>query len=167
MILFKIILIYVILILINLTFTNTKIQHSVGKTNESLATIVEIFGVNKDIIKNHDIDLNNKQMQILKYFTNNIDYDKKVEFVCDMEQYFWTYSLTRYINNNDKSLDEQAVGQHLLELKCESTERNIDDAEYIVYFNEAKNYEQLKEKIFVQGNIIFENEVGGIIECTK
>lgn len=164
---FSIISVYLILILINLTFTNTKIQHSVGRTNESLATIVEIFGVNKDIIKNHDIDLNNKQMQILKYFTNNIDYDKKVEFVCDMEQYFWTYSLTRYINNNDKSLDEQVAGQHLLELKCESTERNIDDAEYIVYFNEAKNYEQLKEKIFVQGNIIFENEVGGIIECTK
>ena len=55
----------------------------------------------------------------------------------------------------------------MLELKCESTERNIDDAEYIVYFNEAKNYEQLKEKIFGQGNIIFENEMGGIIECTK
>lgn len=167
---FILIAFYTLLIIINLILGNAEPEHTSGATNENLNTIAEVFVVNKSMIKNHNTDLTVEELQILKYLYDNIDYNRKVEIVGYMEQFFWAYSLTNYINNSDEVITDKismAQGQYLLELKARDTEKNLNKADYIIYFNRTDAYEKMKDTISKQGDIIFENASGGIVECKK
>lgn len=167
---FMLVGVYILLIIMNLLFVQDEPKHVEYSTNENLSNVVEIFGVNKSIIMKHNTDLNNEELQILKYLKDNIDYNKKVEEIENPEQFFWTYSLTGYINDNEEVVTEEvskAVGQRKLELKYISTIKNFKKADYIIYFYRAIPYKALKEQIFRQGEIIFENASGGIVKCNN
>ncbi len=154
---------YTILIILNLLFVDTTLENRELNENERPTTVVEVFGANKTIIKNKVTDLYDGELEILKYFTDNINYDNKVEVIGDMEQGYWAYTLTRYVNNKDGKLTGK--GQYGLTLKMVNTINDIDKADYIIYFNRTNLYKALKERIHNLGSIIYENEYGGIVEC--
>lgn len=154
---------YVILIILNLLFVYTPLENRELNENERPTTVVEVFGENKTIIKNKVTDLYDGELEILKYFKDNISYENKVEVVGDMEQGYWAYTLTRYVNNKDDKITGR--GQYGLTMKMVRTLKDIDDADYIIYFNRTSLYKALQQRIHKLGNVIFENEYGGIVKC--
>lgn len=154
---------YVILIILNLLFVYTPLENRELNENEKPTTVAEVFGANKTIIKNKVTDLYDGELEILKYFKDNISYENKVEVVGDMEQGYWAYTLTRYVNNKDDKITGR--GQYGLTMKMVRTLKDIDDADYIIYFNRTSLYKALQQRIHKLGNVIFENEYGGIVKC--
>lgn len=154
---------YVILIILNLLFVYTPLENRELNENEKPTTVVEVFGANKTIIKNKVTDLYDGELEILKYFKDNISYENKVEVVGDMEQGYWAYTLTRYVNNKDDKITGR--GQYGLTMKMVRTLKDIDDADYIIYFNRTSLYKALQQRIHKLGNVIFENKYGGIVKC--
>ncbi len=154
---------YVILIILNLLFVYTPLENRELNENERPTTVVEVFGANKTIIKNKVTDLYDGELEILKYFKDNISYENKVEVIGDMEQGYWAYTLTRYVNNKDDKITGR--GQYGLTIKMVRTLKDIDDADYIIYFNRTSLYKALQQRIHKLGNVIFENEYGGIVKC--
>lgn len=156
---------YTLLIILNLLFINTTLENEELNENERLTSVVEVFGVNKTILKDKYTDLYEEELEILKYFRDNISYENKVEIIGDLEQGYWAYTLTRYVNNKNGEITNR--GQDGLTLKIVKAKDNIEEADYIIYFNRTTRYKKNKEKIHSLGNTIFENEYGGIVMCTK
>lgn len=156
---------YTILIIFNLVFVDTELENRELNPNETPATVVEVFGANKTILKYKDTDLYTKEIEILKYLVDNINYENKIEIVGDMEQGYWAYTLTNYINNKDDELTGK--GQDGLTTKMLNTKYDIENADYIIYFNRTARYRRLKDRIHELGNIVYENEYGGIVKCNK
>ena len=107
-----------------------------------------------------------EEIEILEYMKDNISYDNKIEVVSELEQGYWTYVLTRYIQNKDKIYNGLS-GQDTLTKKTLTVKENMENADYIVYFNRSRLYKNLEKRIHQLGDIIFENEYGGIIKCTN
>ncbi len=157
---------YIILIILNLLFIDTILEPKELNDNEKLTTVVEVFGANKTMLKYKKTDLYNEEIEILEYMKDNISYDNKIEVVSELEQGYWTYVLTRYIQNKDKIYNGLS-GQDTLTKKTLTVKENMENADYIVYFNRSRLYKNLEKRIHQLGDIIFENEYGGIIKCTN
>ena len=156
---------YIILIVLNLLFVNTTLENQELNPNERLTTVVEVFGANKTIIKYKKTDFYKEELELLKYLKYNIDYNNKVEIIGDMEQGYWAYTLTGYLN--DKFKDYTRKGQDGLTLKMINAKNDIEDADYIIYFNRTDYYKALKQRIHELGDIVFENNSGGIVKCKQ
>lgn len=154
---------YSILIVLNLLFVDTVLENRELNPNERLTTVVEVFGANKTILKYKKTDFYKDELELLKYLKDNISYDNKVEIVGDMEQGYWAYTLTRYLNNKEQ--EYTGKGQNGLTLKMINAKNDIEKADYIIYFNRTDYYKSLKERIHELGNIVFENSSGGIVKC--
>ncbi len=100
---------------------------------------------------------------MLKYLEDNISYDNKVEIIGDMEQGYWAYTLTRYLNNKEQLYTRK--GQNGITLKMLNAKNDIEAADYIIYFNRTDYYKVLQQRIHELGDIIFENNFGGIVKC--
>lgn len=156
---------YSILIILNLLFVNTTLENQELNPNERLTTVVEVFGANKTILKYKKTDFYKEELELLKYLKDNISYDNKVEIVGDMEQSYWAYTLTRYLNNKDQ--EYTGKGQKGLTLKSLNVKNDIEDADYIIYFNRTDYYRALQQRIHELGDIVFENNSGGIVKCKQ
>ncbi len=156
---------YSVLIVLNLLFVNTPLENRELNENERPTTVVEVFGANKTIIKDKKTDLYLGELEILKYFVDNISYDKKTEVVGDLEQGYWVYTLTGYVNNKDNVITGH--GQSGLTKKMLQLRKGIKDADYIIYFNRTNRYKILEDEIHELGATIFENEYGGIVKCNN
>lgn len=155
---------YISLIILSLLFIDVKLEAKEISVDERPTAVVEAFGVNKTILKQKYTDLYSEEIEILKYLKDNISYDNKIEVVSELEQGYWTYVLTRYIQNKDE-IYKGLSGQDTLTKKTLAVKENIENADYVVYFNRSRLYKYLKERIHNLGDIIFENEYGGIIKC--
>lgn len=156
---------YIILIVLNLLFVDTTLENQELNPNERLTTVVEVFGANKTILRYKKTDFYNEELELLKYLKDNIDYNNKVEIIGDMEQGYWAYTLTGYLN--DKFKDYTRKGQYGLTIKMVNAKNDIEDADYIIYFNRTDYYKALKQRIHELGDIVFENNSGGIVKCKQ
>lgn len=156
---------YVVLIILNLLFVDTTLENRELNPNERLTTVVEVFGANKTILKYKKTDFYTEELELLKYLKDNISYDNKVEIVGDMEQGYWAYTLTGYLN--DKFQDYTQKGQNGLTIKMLNAKDDIEDADYIIYFNRTDYYKALQKRIHELGDIVFENNSGGIVKCKQ
>ncbi len=144
------------------TFSNTEVYYVLRNLNENILSFYEIFGANKTIIFNKPIDLNQAELEIIKYARNNLDYTKKIEIVADEQPNYWIYALLRYIN--DEGASKKAWGQDKLNIRRYLLTKNINKVDYIIYFNKSKEYNKLKDKLFENAEIIYENSAGGILK---
>ena len=154
---------YTVLIILNLLFVDTTLENRELNPNERLTTVVEVFGANKTILKYKKTDFYKEELELLKYLEDNISYDNKVEIIGDMEQGYWAYTLTRYLNNKEQSYTRK--GQNGITLKMLNAKNDIEAADYIIYFNRTDYYKVLQQRIHELGDIIFENNFGGIVKC--
>lgn len=154
---------YTIVIILNLLFVDTTLENQELNPNETPATVVEVFGANKTIIKYKKTDYYQEELEILKYLNDNISYDNKVEIIGDIEQGYWAYTLTRYLNNKEN--EYTGKGQRGLTIKMIEAKNDIEDADYIIYFNRTNYYKTLEKRIHELGDIVFENASGGIVKC--
>lgn len=156
---------YVMLIVFNLLFIDAPLGKEPINENENIVNVVEIFGVNKTIIVDRETDYNLDEIEILRYAKENLDFDNDtIEFMGDPEQLFWEYGLLGYVNYDDFLVDPQYGGQDRLTLKAINAHEKIGKVDYMVYFNKSDFYKEVEDIIFENGEVIYENDAGGIIK---
>lgn len=156
---------YVMLIMFNLLFIDAPLGKEPKNKNENIVNVVEIFGVNKTIIVDREEDYNLDEIEILRYAKEHLDFDNDtIEFMGDPEQLFWEYGLLGYVNYDDFLDDPQYGGQDRLTLKAMNAYKKIGKVNYMVYFNRSNFYKEVEDIIFKNGEVIYENDAGGIIK---
>lgn len=155
---------YISLIIICTIFSNVEVKYWIHNIKETPLSVTEIFGANKTIIKDKEICFYKDELDILKYARNNLDYSKQIELVVDRQQGYWAYALLRYINYEE--VMEEFRGHDKIDIKRACLEKNIGNVDYIIYFNRNERYNELKDKLFENADIIYENSAGGIL-CYK
>lgn len=156
---------YVLLMIILTIFSNVKVEYYLNNPFETPLSVMEIYGANKTIMFEKPIDFNQKELEILKYARKNLDYNSEIEVVEDEQPNYWAYVLLRYINHEE--LTDQYYGQQKLNCKRYLLEENINKVDYMIYFNKSQKYAELKDKLFENSEIIYENEAGGILKYNK
>lgn len=131
--------------------------------DENLLSVMEIFGSNKTMLFKERERLNQKEIELLMYAKNNLDYNSKIEVVSIGNQYYWSYVLLRYVNY-EPILDSVNYGESKLDLKVYNLQSKINEVDYMIYFN---RYNYLRKEMFINSEIIFSNESGGIIKYKK
>lgn len=158
---------YLILLVVCTYFSDVKIIESTSNDDENLLSVMEIFGANKTLLQYKVSEYNQKELEIVKYANKNLDFDKKIEVVADHRTYYWAYVLLGYTDHDEIYNSKLYGGQVLLEKKWENLTEKIEknnDLNYIIYFNKSKKFSELKNKLFENAEIIYENEAGGILK---
>lgn len=159
--------VYVFLMIICTIFSDVKLIDDVLENKEETpATVMEIFGANKTMLFKEQEKLNQEEINILMYAKENLDYNSKIEVVTEGIQYYWSYVLIKYVNYEDR-LDDIGYGQFKLNTKSMYLREKINKVDYMIYFNRSKNYNNLKEELFKNSEIIYENSAGGILKYKK
>lgn len=157
---------YVFLMVICTIFSNVKmIDDALSNNDENIFSVMEIFGSNKTMLIKEEEKLNQDEIDILMYAKKNLDYNSEIEFVTEGIQYYWSYALLRYIN--DEPTTEKYYGQYKMNWKSYLLKDKIGKVDYIIYFNRSKSYGLLEDKLFENAEIIYENEAGGVLKYLK
>lgn len=142
---YMIIGIYIFVIAINLIFIKMPINHD--NINEGITNIAEIFGVNKTVILNRKEDLTSKEIEVLEYAKQNLNFEENdIEILGEDEQIYWTYSLLRYINY------EEAV--ETLRQRLRRTGKTICK----IYGRPKQNRKSRLYNIFQKSRILYKNK---------
>lgn len=158
------VLMYIILIIIELFFSRVKMNGNETENKyENIFEVAQIFAANKNILEKQEIELNRKEMEILKYAKDNLDLNSHIEVVSDPKQYVWNYVFIRHIKEDDEI---KYTGKHgLVQKVAIRLEKDLDNAEYIIYFKRSGSFRYFENRIFSnEYRIIFENEAGGIVK---
>ena len=156
---------YIVLIVVCTAFSNMHVAYRLRNPYESIITVMEIFEANKDLLLNKDKEYNQEELKILKFAKENLDFNSEVEVITDETAYYWQYVILQHLNKNDEYIEY--AGQKKLLYKFQMLEDAIDKVDYMIYFNKSKKYKQLEDKLFVDAEIIYENESGGILKYNR
>ena len=158
---------YAFLMIICTIFSDVKmIDDVLTNEDENIFSVMEIFGSNKTMLFKEKEKLNQHEIDILMYARKNLDYNSKIEVVTEGIQYYWSYVLLRYCNY-EPVMDRIEYGQYKLNLKVYYLYNKINNVDYMIYFNRSQKYNQLKDRLFANSEIIYENEAGGILKYIK
>ena len=155
------IIVYVILMIVCTIFSKVKMINALNNPNENIFSVMEIFGVNKDILINKPCVYNQEELEILMYTRKNLDYNKKIEIVSDDTT--WIYAMLRYINK-EPNFEGKKFGENYLVSKWLLLPEKVNNVDYMVYFKKSRMYNILKDKLFENAEIIYENSAGGILK---
>ena len=155
--------VYIILIIICTSKSNVTVENWIRQSPyENILAVMDIFCSNKDLLLNKTEEFNQKEIELLKYVKENIDYDSKMEIITDEDAYYWQYVLLQHLNDEDKNI--KYYGQSKLLYKLITLQNKIGKVDYMVYFNKTDTFNKLKDKLFENAVIIYENEAGGILK---
>jgi len=159
--------IYFLVMVLYTFFSDVKmIDDALENEDETIFSVMEIFGSNKTLLINEAEKLNQDEIDILMYARNNLDYNSKIEVATEGIQYYWSYVLLRYVNY-EPVLNKASYGQYKLNLKSYYLENKINKVDYMIYFKRSDKYHELRDKLFINSEIIYENNAGGILKYNK
>ena len=157
--------IYILMMIGCTLFSNVKmIDDALENKDENILSVMEIFVANKTLLLEKE-KLNQQEIDILIYARENLDYNKKIEVVSEGIQYYWSYQWLEYINEEEET--EKFSGQEKMNYKSYFLKDKINKVDYMIYFKRSKRYGELKEKLFNNAEIIYENSSGGILKYIK
>lgn len=162
--------VYILLMIICTIFSKVKIVEATYNPDENLFSVMEVFGANKTLLKNRYSEYNQKELEIISYAKENLDFNKRIEVIADHRTYYWSYVLLGYTDRDDLFKSNKYWGQKLLEVKWENLTKKIkndNELDYVIYFNKTRTYKNLKDILFENSEIIYENESGGILKYIK
>ena len=164
---FVLVILYIAVIVLNLILIHAPLEKGPFNDNETILNFVEIYNVNKTIIVDRDEDYNLKEIEIMKYAKNNLDFENSdIEVMGDSEQLLWSFPILRYVNYED-FFEDVTYGQFRLAIKAQTAHEKIGKVDYMIYFNKSYYFNQARDKVFENGEIVFQNEAGGIIKYNK
>lgn len=160
---------YILLLIVSTIFSKVNIIESTYNPDENILSVMEIFGANKTLLKYATSDYNQEELEIISYAKQNLDFNSKIEIVSDHRTYFWSYVLLRYTDNDEMFEERIYSGQDLLGEKWSKLDEKIKNnkLDYVIYFNKSKKYASLKDILFENSEIIYQNESGGILKYNK
>ena len=142
---------YMLIGIIAVYFGNVEINQYVYNVNEKITDVYEIFGINKTIVKDVEIDLDKDELNIYKFVHDNIDLkDNKILLVVNPRQEWWFKGFFNYSNRDDFEvmLPEEEIYKW-----------NDNQYNYILITYKSINY-KIYEKFIDNGDIVFENNSG-------
>lgn len=158
---------YVFLMIICIIFSKVKVIESTRNNDENILSVMEIFGANKTLLKYKLPEYNQEELEIIRKANERLDFNDRIEVISDHRTYYWSYVLLRYTDKDDIFNSKLYGGQTLLKKKHFNIKQKIEDKnelQYIIYFNKSKMYNSLKDKLFENAEIIYENPSGGILK---
>lgn len=160
--------VYLLIIAIGTFFPDAKMENTLARrmtdVKETVLSVTDIFEVNNYMLFLKSPNYNRKELDILMYARENLDYDQKIEILSDDTT--WTYVLLRYINK-EPAFEGKFLGERYLIEKLFLLEENVKKADYIIYFNNSYIFKYFESIVFKNAETIYENEYGGIIKCKK
>lgn len=158
--------VYVVLMIVLTIFSKVKIKESNKNEDENILSIMEIFGANKTLLTCKTPEFNQKELEIINYAYQNLDYDSRIEVVADHRAYYWSYVLLGYTDKNDDKYI-YGGGQDVLERKHFNLKNKLSNkksVDYVICFYKSAKYYELKELLYTDFQIIYENEYGAILK---
>jgi len=157
---------YILIILMGTLFPDVKMENTLARkmadVKETVMSVTDIFEVNNYILFFKPAIYNQKELEILMYARENLDYTKKIEIISDDTT--WTYTLLRYINK-EPDFEGKIWGEKYLVGKVFLLEENVKKADYIIYFKNDYLFKYFEKNLFNKDiEIIYENEYGGILK---
>lgn len=149
---------YVILMVISFFTSNVQITKAIFNKNEKITDVMDIYGINKNVLVNVEIDYTREELEILNYLKqNNIHMkDNNTLIIANQRQEYWFFAILEY---RFKENLNYATSQQHIDLW------NSGQYEYLVYFNRSDYYNKYKEVMDLEGKeVIFENESGAVIK---
>ena len=156
---------YVFMMIICTIFSNIKVEYRIANPYESVISVMEIYGANKDLLLNKEKEYNQKEIEILKVAYESLDNSFEFEIITDETAYYWQYVILEHLNKEDAQIKYN--GQKKLAYKFQMLEESIQEVDYVIYFNKSKKYKQLEDKLFIDAEIIYENDAGGILKYNR
>ena len=157
---------YIILIILELCFSRVKLNgNELENKYENVFEVTQIFAANKNIIEKQDIELKRDEIKILEYAMDNLNFNSHIEVASDPKQYLWSYVILRHIREDEEIKYTGQTGIYN-KVIC-NLEKDVEKADYIIYFNRSSYFQYLKDKIFEESEIIYQNESGGIVKHKK
>ena len=92
---------YILLMIVYLLFSFVKIRESTKNEDENLLSVFEVFGANKTLLFHKTSEYNKKELEIIRYANNNLDFNTNIEIITDHRAYYWSYVLLRYTDNDE------------------------------------------------------------------
>lgn len=154
---------YLTLMIICTFFSTVKVEDYIRNPYENILSVMEIFGANKTILLDKPKEYNHKEIDILKWVNENLDYDNEIDFLTDVTAYYWTYALLNYYNTT-MNFDNAYSGQTLLMYNYKYLPQKLNNVDYLIYFKKSNAYKVLETRIQKNAEIIYENEAGGILK---
>ena len=108
---------YILLLIFSLIFIKVYVGPKEINKNENTMNFFEIYGFNKTTILERPEDFNLKEIDILKYAKENLDFENyEIEVMGETEQMLWAYDFLRYVNYDDY-FQKFHYGEHRLRIK--------------------------------------------------
>ena len=137
---------YVGILIIYLVSVPTIMRNDeVVTSRENAFTVMDIYGANKDIIKNRSSDFLHTEIDLLKYANNKYDLADDYIIVGDVEQIHWTYVFLQNIQENE--VTKKKSGQNKIDYTYLETKNMLKDSKYIICFTRTSQYRRRKEAI--------------------
>ena len=152
---------YIIAILYTLIFTETNISHGVVDEDENIFQVADIYGANKTILQGEN-DLNQEELNLLKYAKDNIPIESNLEVAGSVEQGFWTNSIVKPVDKDGKYIGRADQETYLIIVGL-----RVNKADYLIYFNRGYYYKLWKRLIWHNAEVVYQNSAGGILKYNK
>lgn len=151
-------MVYLIFLGISLNYKNVNIIKTPLNNSESIADVMDIYGINKTLLFDIKKDFTNEELEVVKYCYENLNMENGNAIVIGHErQLFWFYSITHYkLRENIQSF----ANTKDLE-QWTSTEKE----KYLIIFDNNNMYENYKtylDKVLYGKTKIFSSNVGRI-----
>lgn len=153
--------VYILLMVISFFTSNVQITKDTFNKNEKITDVMDIYGINKTVLANVEIDFTKEELEILEYIKQNslpLENDNTL-IIGNQRQEYWFYALMEY-----KFKDNLNYATTINYIK----NWNKGDYEYLVYFNRSDYYRMYENDIELdESEVIFENSTGGIIRKSR
>ena len=145
--------IYMVLAVIVTVNSKVEITKEIFDADENITNTFDIYGINKTIIKDVQIDYVPEEMKLLEYIHDNINVkENNILLIANPRQEFWFDGIFNYANR--KNLESQ--------IPISEVEKwNNKEYKYILVLYRSYYYEKYKEAIN-KGKLLFENSYGVI-----
>ena len=147
-------LIYILIFAMCYLFQNVKITKETFNSKETIFDVMDIYGMNKTMITQLDKDLNEEQLELIKYCYDNLDVNIENTILLVQErQIFWINSIIDQFSN-EKDI------RYLNRSNVKKIKNQEKDFEYIIELNK-------QNQIIENATIIYKNSSGTIYEINE
>lgn len=162
-ILYTIISIYMIITVVYTVAVpvDMKNEKKVETSRENIFAVMDIYGVNKDILLNHDVDLYKEEIESFKYILEKYKLTNNYILVAEPEQLMWIYAMTGFIKQND--VTKNIYNQDKFNATFYEYGNLLKNTEYVIYFKNTFVFNVYSKFIYKDASIMYEDEIGGIV----
>lgn len=147
-------LIYISIFEICYLFQNVKITKETFNSEETIFDVMDIYGMNKTMIMKLDKDLNEEQLEIIKYCYDNLDTDiENTILIARERQIFWVNSIINSFS------DEKDI-RYLNARNINKLRNQEKDFKYVIELDKQK-------ELIKNATILYENSSGRLYKINE